>query len=167
MTATNPDSQRPRVVNAAFYIILILGVLSLIAIPWSPGGVIQAPLYLIAAWGIRRERAWSAYGLALLTLVWTAVLFAGGMLREPGLGNARALNLGVAVAFSLALVILLFGAGRAMDRHYSRRGMEWPWISGSVVHLRILSAVRTLPDAYRINGKHSAHRRSNRRLENP
>jgi len=44
MTATNPGSQRPRVVNAAFYIILILGVLSLIAIPWSPGGVIQAPL---------------------------------------------------------------------------------------------------------------------------
>jgi signal peptidase I len=132
MTATNPDSQRPSVVNAAFYIILILGVLSLIAIPWNPGGVIQAPLYLIAAWGIRRERAWSAYGLALLTLVLTAVLFAGGVQREQGLGNARALNLGVAVALSLALVILLFWAERAMDRHYSRRSMAWPWITGSV-----------------------------------
>jgi signal peptidase I len=132
MTATNPISQRPRVVNAAFYIILIFSILSLITIPWNPGGVIQAPLYLIAAWGIHREHAWSAYGLALLTLVLNAVPFASGMLRERSLANAEALTLAVAVAFSLALVILLFFAGRAMERHYGRRGLAWPWVAGSV-----------------------------------
>jgi signal peptidase I len=132
MTATNPISQQPRVVNAAFYIILIFSILSLITIPWNPGGVIQGPLYLIAAWGIHRERAWSAYGLALLTLVLNAVPFAVGMPRERSLVNVEVLTLAVAVAFSLALVILLFFAGRAMERHCGRRGMAWPWIAGSV-----------------------------------
>jgi hypothetical protein len=67
--------------------------------------------YLMAARGIRRERAWSAYGLALLTLVLTAVPFAVGVLREQGLGNRKASNLGVAVAFSLALVSCFLGPG--------------------------------------------------------
>ena len=131
MTATDSSSPQPRVISVAYYIMSTLAVLSLIAIPWEPGGLIQGPLYLIVALGIRRERAWSAYGLALLTLVLTVVPIAGVIFGE--LSQIQVWSLAAAVLFGLAIVMLLFFAGRAIERRHGRRGMAWPWIAASVI----------------------------------
>ena len=133
MTDTDSASPRPGVVSVAFYITLALGILALIAIPWNPEGLIQALLFLIAAWGIRRGRAWSAYGLALLTLVLSGVPIVAALLRGQSLASREAWSLGVAAVFSLALVLLLFFAGQALERLHGRRGMAWPWIGGAVL----------------------------------
>ena len=37
------------------------------------------------------------------------------------------------MVFALALAILLFFAGRALERIDGRRGMAWPWIAGSAL----------------------------------
>jgi hypothetical protein len=132
MTETDSASPRPGVVSAAYYVALVLGLVSLGVTPWNPGGLIQGPLFLIAAWGIRNRRAWSAYGLALLTLVLSAVPFANEMISGPGFAKERAASLAVAMLFSLTMVLLLFFAGRAMDRAYGRRGMAWPWVAATV-----------------------------------
>jgi signal peptidase I len=129
MTPTSSDPPRPAVVNVAFYVLLVLGILSVIAIPWNPGGLIQGPINFIAAWGIRRQRAWGAYGLALLTLVATIVPLA--VIQFGQQNSLLASALAIAVVISAAIVLLLFLAGRALERLHGRRGMAWPWIAAS------------------------------------
>jgi signal peptidase I len=106
-----------------------LGVLCLVAIPWNPGAVIEGVVFLASAFGMRRLHAWSAYGAALLILVMTGVPLAG-LLAE---GNVRASLVLVSGVISLAIVLLLFFAGRALEGQYGRRGRAWPWAAGSVL----------------------------------
>lgn len=126
MTDMDSASPQPRIIAAAFYVTLVLGVLALVVIPWNPGGLIQGPLYLIAAIGIRRKRAWSAYGLALLTLVTTAV-----PILELSRQTIPMSFLATAVLFGLGIALVLLFAGRAIERCYGRHGLAWPWIAGS------------------------------------
>jgi signal peptidase I len=116
-------------VSVAFYLILILGLLSMIAIPWSPEALVQGPLFLITAWGIRRRRAWSAYGLAILLFVLTAVPLVSILIQ----GTQQAAQLISAGVFALAIVILLFFAGRAIEAVHGRHGLAWPWIGASAL----------------------------------
>jgi signal peptidase I len=128
MTSTDSVTPRPAIVSVAMYLMLGLGILALFAIPWNPGSVIQGPLYLAAAWGISRNRAWSAYGLALLTGVLTVAA-----LTSQKLPGTQMMLLTVAAALTVAIVLVLFLAGRAIERTYGRRGLAWPWVAGSVL----------------------------------
>jgi signal peptidase I len=127
MTPTDSASPRAGIVSAAFYVTLILGLLSLLVSPWSPAALLQAPLFLIASVGLWKRRAWSAYGLALLSLVSTVV----PIVARSG-GPLPASTLIVAGVFTLAIAMLLFFAGRALERLHGRRGLAWPWIACSV-----------------------------------
>ena len=128
MTENDYATPRPIVATIAYYVMLVLGILSLASVPWRPEAVLPAVLFFAVALGIRRRHAWSAYGFALLTLAFSAAPFAGEMLRNRD--QARFLLAGE--AFNLAIVLLLFFAGRELERRYGRRGMAWPWIGGSV-----------------------------------
>ncbi|HEY3836043.1 MAG TPA: signal peptidase I [Bryobacteraceae bacterium] len=136
MTPNDSDSPRPIAVGTAFYFTLGLGVLSLAMVPWQPGAFLQALIYLCAAWGIRRKHAWAAYGLALLTLVPILVMMGGQIAR---IGQAGAVAAGSAALFTLALLVVLFLAGRALERQYGRRGSPWPWMSVTVLLVAFLA----------------------------
>ena len=130
MTPNDSASPRPVAVGTAFYFTLGLGVLSLVMVPWQPAAFLQAVAYLCAAWGIHRNHAWSAYGLLLLTLVPFLILVVGQMSR---MGQVGATAMGATTLFTLALLVVLFLAGRALDKQYGRRGSPWPWVGVTVL----------------------------------
>lgn len=133
MTETgSASSPAPRVVNAAFYILVFLGVISLVAALGNPEALLQGLLYLIAAWGIRRDRAWSAYGLGLFTSILALVLAIEAMVGQNNPASVNRGTLSLALAFNLAIIVLLIYTGRAIEARCGRRGMAWPWIAASV-----------------------------------
>ena len=113
------------IVKAAFYITVGLGILCLIGTLMNPVAILQSLMYLLAAWGISRRSAWSAYGLALLTF---GASIMGGFSVIDRINS----TILVSLAMNLALAVLLFLAGRSLEQQFDRRGIAWPWISVTV-----------------------------------
>jgi len=138
MTVDEVAPSRPLIASVAYYVMLVLGILFLALVPWNPGGLVDGVLFLIAALGIRRLHAWSAYGLALLMLVMSGGPIAGQMFG----GNVAVALLIVAGGFTLVILVLLFFAGRALEQKYGRRGRAWPWALASVAAGTVLLLFR-------------------------
>jgi signal peptidase I len=133
ITSTGASSPRPAVEIAVFYAALLLGVVSILASPAIPEGLIRGPLCLLAAWGMRRERAWSAYGLALLAAVSAGTTMANGMFGPQQPTSLAAATLKLSALVAVGVVVLFFLAGRSIERRVGRRGRAWPWIAASML----------------------------------
>ena len=83
-------------------------------------------IYLVAGLGIKRGRAWSAYGLALF---FTVQLFIFGIrLREVQISNDLATTaVSVAILILPQIVLFLF-AGRSLSSAGVQRGRPYPWL---------------------------------------
>jgi len=123
------------IVKAALYITLGLGILFLIATLTTPLAFPQALVYLFAAFGIYRRNAWSAYGLALLTVA-TAVMGCLAVIDRI----TPYLFAGVTVNFAVA--VLLFLCGRSLEQQFGRRGIAWPWLCATVAVVAFFALFR-------------------------
>lgn len=126
MTPDDPRTPRSVLENVAFYILLLLGGVSLIRTRIDPAGAVAGPIYLLVAWGIRREKAWTAYGFALFTLVSTGMV----LLNATNLDTSI---LKLAGIFTAVLVVLLLFVGLAIEKRVGRHGLAWPWLAVSAL----------------------------------
>jgi len=84
----------------------------------------------MAGIGIRKKRAWAAYGYALFqfsNLLLVAIL----LLRPPALSAELVATAVSSAVVGVALAVLFFFAGRSLAAAGSERGLAWPWIAVS------------------------------------
>jgi signal peptidase I len=110
--------------RAAFWIAIVVGVLTLAAVFSNPVEALVAAPYLLAAWGIRRGNAWAAAALACLFAAAPAIL-----LVHAAQHTADPSVTAVAMASAIGLALAYYPARAAAEwfRRGAPRGRAWPW----------------------------------------
>ena len=113
-------------IRAAFYITVLLDIVALVTAVFRPVALLAVVIFTVAAIGIRRSRAWSAYGLALLTV--STIVCGGIILYRDGPVPMSAFDLAAPAVFQLLFAAIWVAAGWRM-RAQSPRGWAWPWVA--------------------------------------
>jgi signal peptidase I len=116
-----------KVVRAAYIVAFIAGGLSLLSLVFGPSlSLFTGAIYLVGGLGIKRGRAWSAYGLALFLLALLLVLCIS-LLRAGQISKDLANTAIGGFVMGLAQMVLFFMAGRSLWRAGPERGEALPW----------------------------------------
>jgi signal peptidase I len=132
-----PD--RPTAVKIGIVTAIVLGILFLLAIPFSPLNVIPVLVFLAIALGLWRGSAWSGYGGALFIVArWVGELLALQRFSAPSVPWA---SWALATVLVGCVAYLLFRAGRALSGN-GRSGAWLGWIALAVAAFLAPQVVR-------------------------
>jgi len=120
--------------NAAWILAALYASFFLVSALYTPIVLFFALIIAIGAWGIRKGRAWSAFGLAIFTLALFTISLVGMVEADPE--HLRKLGMDrwffvLPAALQLAFVLILCLAGRRLW-HSNPRGAPWGWLALSL-----------------------------------
>lgn len=120
--------------NAAWILAALYSAFFFLSALYTPIVLFFALIIATGAWGIRKGRAWSAFGLAMFTLALFAISVVGMVEADPKhlqeMGMSRWFFV-VPAALQLAFVLILCLAGRRLW-HSPPRGTPWAWLALSL-----------------------------------
>ena len=130
---------RPAAVKIGIVTAIVLGILFLLAIPFSPLNVIPVLVFLATALGLRHGSGWSGYGGALFIVArWVGELLA---LARFGAPNASWASWALATVLIGCVAYLFYRAGRALSGN-GRSGAWLGWIALAVAAFLAPQVVR-------------------------